>query len=137
MSALVLIVVDSPDSRALYREYLEFCGFRVVIATDGEQAVAVARAERPEVILMDLAMPRIDGCKAIRQLRADPVTVEIPIVALSPTALGEEPDNALAAGAELCLTKPCLPSQVGRVVNAMVSRRELVGLEAWGRRLEA
>jgi CheY-like chemotaxis protein len=126
MSALVLIVVDSPDARALYGEYLEFCGFRVITATDGDQAVAIARAERPEVILMDLAMPRIDGWEAIRQLRADPVTIETPIVALSAHAFGEDPDRARAAGADLCLTKPCLPSQLGRVVRAMLWRRELV-----------
>ena len=126
MSALVLIVVDSPDARALYGEYLEFCGFRVMTAADGNQAVAIARAERPEVILMDLAMPRIDGWDAIRQLRCDPLTIEIPIVALSAQAFGDDPDRARAAGADLCLTKPCLPSQVGRVVRAMLWRRELV-----------
>lgn len=126
MSALVLIVVDSPDARALYGEYLEFCGFRVITAADGDRSVSLARSERPDVILMDLAVPRIDGCEAIRQLRADPVTADIPIVALSAHAFGEEPDRALAAGADLCLTKPCLPSQVGRVVRAMLWRRELV-----------
>jgi CheY-like chemotaxis protein len=126
MAALVLIVVDSPDARALYGEYLEFCGFRVMTATDADQAVATARAHRPEVILMDLAAPRIDGCAAIRQLRTDPLTVDTPIVALSAHAFGEEPDMARAAGADLCLTKPCLPSQVGRVVRAMLWRRELV-----------
>lgn len=126
MSALVLIVVDSPDARALYGEYLEFCGFRVITAAEGVRAIAIARTERPDVILMDLAMPRIDGWEAIRQLRADPTTVEIPIVALSAHAFGEDPDRALAAGADLCLTKPCLPSQVGRVVRAMLWRRELV-----------
>jgi CheY-like chemotaxis protein len=126
MSSLVLIAVDSPEARALYGEYLEFCGFRVVTAADGEQAVAVARAEGPAVILMDLEMPKVDGWEAIRQLRADPRTLEIPIVALTPEAFGEAPDRARAVGANLCLTKPCLPSQVGRVVRAMLWRRELV-----------
>ena len=126
MAALVLIVVDSPDARALYGEYLEFCGFRVLTAADRDQAVEIARAQRPEVILMDLGAPRIDGCEAIRLLRTDPVTVDTPIVALSAHAYGEEPDLARAAGADLCLTKPCLPSQVGRVVRAMLWRRELV-----------
>ena len=126
MAALVLIVVDSPDARALYGEYLEFCGFRVMTALDDDGAVAIARAERPEVIIMDLATPRIDGCDAIRRLRLDPVTVDTPIVALSAHAFGAEPDMAREAGADLCLTKPCLPSQVGRVVRAMLWRRELV-----------
>jgi CheY-like chemotaxis protein len=69
---------------------------------------------------MDLAMPRMDGWEAIRRLRADPLTAEIPIVALSAYAFGEEPDRARDAGADLCLSKPCLPPQVARVVRAML-----------------
>jgi CheY-like chemotaxis protein len=126
VTALVLIVVDSRDARALYGEYLEFCAFRVMTTEDRDEAMAIARAEQPAVILMDLAMPAFDGCEAIRQLRTDPQTAEIPIVALSAQAFGDQPDCARAAGADLCLTMPCLPSQVGRVVRAMLWRRELV-----------
>lgn len=126
MPALVLVAVDSPEARALYGEYLEFCGFRVARAADGEQAITMARAECPAVILMDLDVPKIDGLEAIRQLRADPQTMEVPIVALSAHAAGEEVDRARATGADLCLAKPCLPSQVGRAVRAMLWRRELV-----------
>lgn len=126
MAALVLIVVDSHDARALYGEYLEFCGFRVITAADGEQAVTLARTVQPDVVLMDLALPRIDGCEAIRQLRADPITADTPVVALIGQNFGDDPDLARAAGADLCLSKPCLPSQVGRVVRAMLWRRELV-----------
>jgi len=126
MAAQVLLVVDSPEARALYGEYLEFCGFRVLMATDGEQAVETARNALPEVILMDLALPRIDGCEAIRQLRADPLTADTPVVALIGQNFGDDPDLAREAGADLCLSKPCLPSQVGRVVRAMLWRRELV-----------
>jgi CheY-like chemotaxis protein len=124
MSVLVLIVDDSPDARALYGEYLDFCGFRVETAADGEEAVRKAETEWPAVIIMDLAMPKMDGWEAIRRIRANPITAEIPIVALSAFAFGEEPDRARRAGADLCLTKPCLPSQVGRVVRAMLLRRE-------------
>src|SRR6188472_3635516 len=109
MAVLVLIVDDSPDARALYREYLEFCGFAVDTASDGEQAVLKAERGWPAVIIMDLAMPGMDGWEAIRRIRANPITAEIPIVALSAFALGEEPERAHAAGADLCLTKPCLP----------------------------
>ena len=89
-------------------------------ADNGEEALAAAQAEWPAVILMDLAMPRMDGWEAIRRLRADPLTAEIPIVALSAYAFGEEPDRAREAGADLCLSKPCLPPQVARVVRAML-----------------
>ena len=126
MAALVLIVVDSADARALYGEYLEFCGFRVITAADGEQALSLARSAHPDVILMDLALPRIDGCEAIRQLRSSPLTADTPVVALIGQNFGDDPDLAREAGADLCLSKPCLPSQVGRVVRAMLWRRELV-----------
>jgi CheY-like chemotaxis protein len=124
---LVLIVDDSPDHRLLYREFLEFCGFRVQTAADGEQGIAAARAEWPAVILMDLAMPRMDGWEAIHRLRADPMTADIPIVAISAYAFGDEPVKAREAGADLCLSKPCLPSQVARVVRAMLFRAKFAG----------
>jgi len=119
---LILIVDDSPDSRMLYGEFLEFCGFRVITAENGETGVAVARVEWPNVILMDLAMPVVDGWEAIHRLRADPHTSDTPIVALSASAFGDESDRAREAGADLCLSKPCLPSQVARVVRAMLFR---------------
>jgi two-component system cell cycle response regulator DivK len=122
-AALVLIVDDSPDARAMYGEYLEFCGYRVVTANNGEEGLAAAQAEWPALILMDLAMPRMDGWEAIRRLRADPMTSDIPIVALSAYAFGDAPQRAREAGADLCLSKPCLPPQVARVVRAMLSSR--------------
>ena len=121
MSPLVLLADDSPDTRALFAEYLELCGFRVETAVDGEEAVRKAEAEWPGVIIMDLAMPRMDGWEAIRRLRADPLTAEIPIVAVSAYAFGREPVAAREAGADLCLSKPCLPPQVARVVRAMIA----------------
>lgn len=123
---MVLVVDDAPDARALYGEYLEFCGFRVETAADGEEAIAKAGTLYPAVILMDLAMPGMDGWEAIRRLRADGRTAAVPIVALSAFAFGDEPERARTAGADLCLTKPCLPSQVGRVIRAMLLRREVL-----------
>ena len=125
MPVMVLVVDDSPDARALYGEYLEFCGFQVETAADGEEAVRKAESVWPAVIIMDLAMPRMDGWQAIERIRANPVTADVPIVALSAFAFGEEPDRARRVGADLCLTKPCLPSQVGRVVRAMLLRRDV------------
>ena len=124
----VLVVDDSPDARALYSEYLEFCGFQVETAADGVEAVHKAETAWPAVIIMDLAMPKMDGWEAIERIRANPMTADTPIVALSAFASGEEPDRARRAGADLCLTKPCLPSQVGRVVRAMLLRRDVARL---------
>jgi two-component system, cell cycle response regulator DivK len=121
IAPLVLVVDDSADARDLYSEYLGTCGYRVLTAEDGEEAVRTAHAEQPAAILMDLAMPRMDGWEAIRRLRADPVTAAIPIAAVSAYAFGREPIAAREAGADLCLSKPCLPPQVLRVVRAMIA----------------
>jgi CheY-like chemotaxis protein len=121
MVPLVLVVDDCADARTVYAEYLEFAGFRVITAEDGEQAITVATEEWPAVIIMDLAMPKVDGWEAIRRLRADPMTAEIPIVALSAFAFGDAQLRARDLGADLCLTKPCLPSQVARVCRAMMT----------------
>jgi CheY-like chemotaxis protein len=118
MVPVILVVDDSVDTRELYSEYLTDCGFRVVTAVDGEEALRAAKAEWPAAIVMDLAMPRMDGCEAIRRLRADPLTADIPIVAVSAYAFGM---RAREAGADMCLSKPCLPPQVARVVRAMLA----------------
>lgn len=117
---LVLVVDDSSAARAMYGQYLQFCGFRVVTARNGVEALAAAQSDWPAVILMDLAMPTMDGWEAIRRLRAAPLTADIPIVALSAYAFGDAPVRAREAGADLCLSKPCLPTQVARVVRAML-----------------
>jgi two-component system, cell cycle response regulator DivK len=122
-SPVVLVVDDSPDARAMYGEYLRFCGFRVVTANNGEEGVAAAREAWPAIIVMDLSMPQMDGWEAIRHLRHDPFTADIPIIALSAHAFGDAPNRAREAGADLCLSKPCLPPQVARVVRAMLSSR--------------
>ncbi len=120
---LVLVVDDAADARALYGEYLEYLGFRVETAENGAQAVECARREWPSIIIMDLAMPDVDGWQAIKRLKSDPLTADIPIVALSAFAFGDEPQRAREAGADLCLSKPCLPSQLARVIRAMLVRR--------------
>jgi CheY-like chemotaxis protein len=120
---LVLVVDDAPDARVLYGEYLEYLGFRVGTASNGREAIELARTEWPAIIIMDLAMPEIDGWEAISRLKNDPLTAEIPIVALSAFAFGEELQRARLAGADLCVAKPCLPSQLARVIRAMLLHR--------------
>jgi CheY-like chemotaxis protein len=119
---LVLVVDDSPEARGLYGEYLEYLGFRVETAENGAQAIQSAHREWPAIIIMDLAMPGLDGWQAIKRLKSDPRTADIPIVALSAIPFGEEPKRAREAGADLCLSKPCLPSQLARVIRAMLVR---------------
>jgi two-component system, cell cycle response regulator DivK len=103
----ILIVDDVEDTRELYERFMRFQGARVKTAGDGIEALQSVSFERPDVIVLDLAMPRMTGWEAIANLRANPRTRRIPIIALS----GQNArDEALAAGADSYLEKPCLPS---------------------------
>ena len=93
----------------MYRDYLEFCGFRVATAGDGREAIDKARDLTPDLILMDLSLPGIDGWEATRQLKQDPATARIIILALSAHALATEGARAKQAGCDGFIAKPCLP----------------------------
>ena len=103
----VLYVEDNDDNVYMLKMRLELLGdFEVVAAPDGEQGCAMALAERPDVILMDLEMPVVDGWEATRRLKDDPQTRDIPIIALSAHALAGEREKALGAGCDEFDTKP-------------------------------
>jgi two-component system, cell cycle response regulator DivK len=103
----VLYVEDNDDNVYMLKMRLELLGdFEVVAAPDGEQGCAMALSERPDVILMDLEMPVVDGWEATRRLKDDPQTRDIPIIALSAHALAGEREKALAAGCDEFDTKP-------------------------------
>jgi two-component system, cell cycle response regulator DivK len=108
----VLIVEDSEDTREVYTTFLRHHGYRVVEACTGLDGIQLARSERPDVIVMNLAMPHVDGLSATQALKADPATRPIPIIACSAflRAQGELP--AEEAGAETYLEKPCDPSRI-------------------------
>ncbi len=112
-SPLVLIVDDDPDGRNLYSYALKAAGFRVEEAADGFEAVDKGYKLKPQVILMDLLMPRLDGWEVVSWLKKNPTTREIPIVAVT-GAQEDVQKMAVAAGCHAVLTKPC-PS--GRVVD--------------------
>ena len=96
--ALVLVVEDYQDAREMYAAYLQFSGYRVAEATNGAEAVEQARATRPDIILMDLALPKMDGWEATRRLKSDERTKHIPIVALTGHALAGHAEGARQAG---------------------------------------
>ena len=103
----ILYIEDNDDNVYMLKMRLELLGdFDVVAAPDGEQGCAMALAERPDVILMDLEMPVVDGWEATRRLKDDPQTRDIPIIALSAHALAGEREKALAAGCDEFDTKP-------------------------------
>ena len=108
-NARILVVEDFDDAREMYRDYLEFAGFRVETARDGREGIEKARAFQPDLILMDLSLPGIDGWEATRLLKAAPETRQIIIIALSAHALATEGDRARAAGCDGFIAKPCLP----------------------------
>src|SRR5215510_6927733 len=103
---LVLLAEDFEDAREMYRDYLEFSGFRVETAADGHTAIAKARAHRPDLILMDLSLPGMDGWEATRCLKNDPDTASLTIVALSAHALALEGQRARQAGCDGFIAKP-------------------------------
>jgi CheY-like chemotaxis protein len=105
-SLKILVVEDYEDTLLLMRLMLEQRGHRVVEATDGEQAVEVARRECPDVILMDLSLPKMDGLSAAKRIREDPRTRGAVIVALTAHAGPESRMDALAAGMNAFVTKP-------------------------------
>jgi CheY-like chemotaxis protein len=120
---LVLIVEDYDDAREMYADYLLSAGYRVVEAKDGEEAVALALDHRPDVVLMDLALPRLDGWEATRRLKADTRTSGTPIVALTGHALQGHQDGARAAGCDAFVTKPCLPDDLVVEIERVLQRR--------------
>ena len=102
----VLLVEDNPRNLKLARDVLEHAGFAVTTVTSGEEALAAALAAAPDVILMDLQLPGIDGHAALSRLRADPVTAGIPVVAVSAFAMQADRERALGAGFDGYLMKP-------------------------------
>jgi CheY-like chemotaxis protein len=109
---LVLIVDDVVHGRALCAEYLELCGFRVATAGDGLGAVDMALSLHPDVILMDLSMPVIDGWEATRLLKQNARTREIPVVAMTAHQMPGDHDEARQAGCAAVFVKPCLPEDL-------------------------
>jgi CheY-like chemotaxis protein len=108
----ILLVEDYDDAREMYRDYLEFSGFDVDTARDGHEALHKARSSKPDLILMDLSLPGLDGWEATRILKNDPATAHLMVVALSAHALAPEGDRARAAGCDGFIAKPCLPQDL-------------------------
>jgi two-component system cell cycle response regulator DivK len=116
----VLLVDDYPDARQMYAVYLEYAGFAVVQATNGIEALRQAVESRPDIILMDLSLPVMDGWEATRRLKADPRTVGIPVVALTGHALAGASDGAKQAGCDAFVTKPCLPEELVQEIRKVL-----------------
>jgi CheY-like chemotaxis protein len=115
---LILLVDDYRDGREMYAEYLMFRGFRVTMASSGAQAVALASGpERPAVILMDLEMRGMSGTDALRELRANPALIRVPILALTAHAMTAERETAIRDGFNDVIPKPCLPDELVAIID--------------------
>ena len=121
-SSLVLVVDDFDDARELYRACLEHAGYRTAEARNGEEAVACAFPLRPDLVLLDLAMPVMDGVEAAPRLKADERTRHTPLVALTGYAVARYADSARQAGWARVLIKPVLPSDLVSTVNEILGR---------------
>jgi CheY-like chemotaxis protein len=116
---LVLVVDDFEDNRAMYAVYLTYSGYDVVEAGDGREAIEVAARRMPDVIVMDLTLPVMDGLEATRRLKADERTRHIPIIALTGHAQAGQSNDAREAGCDAFLAKPCLPEMLVEKVQEL------------------
>lgn len=115
----VLVVDDYPDGREMVAEYLAFRGYAVNEAKDGLEAVELTRKLKPQIVLMDLQMPGVDGWEATRRLKADPDTKHVVVVALTAHALKPEVEAARRAGCDVVVAKPCDITQLADTLSKL------------------
>jgi CheY-like chemotaxis protein len=117
MTRKILIADDEEDIKVIVQLFLESKGFEIVTAYDGLDAVDKAKSEQPDLVLLDVMMPVIDGFEVCKRLKADPVTADIPIVMLSASSQTESKKRASAAGAVDYISKPFDPDQLQKVIE--------------------
>jgi two-component system cell cycle response regulator DivK len=118
----ILVADDEPDNRAIMAAALTASGYKVCQAADGEEAVAAALRELPDLILLDMAMPRVSGWEAVRRIKAMPQTRHIPVFAFTAYALAGDELKAKEAGCDGYVSKPCVPKDVIEKIRAKVGR---------------
>jgi CheY-like chemotaxis protein len=126
----ILLVEDNAMNRDMLSRWLGRKGYNVVLAVDGESGVAMARTESPDLILMDMSLPVLDGWEATRRLKADAVVMQIPVIALTAHAMSSDRDKAIEAGCDDYDTKPVemprllskIEALLGRTVAALSTR---------------
>jgi len=123
----VLVVEDFADAREMYVEYLTTMGYDVVAAEDGLAALDVARALLPDVIVLDIGLPKLSGFSVLRKLKADAHTRGIDVITLSASAGTGYQDEAMEAGAAMAMEKPCTPDELHQAISAFTKTAERAG----------
>jgi two-component system cell cycle response regulator DivK len=123
VTAIVLHVEDNPSNRMIIRDLLRSRGYTIVEVMDGQEAVAAAERERPNIILMDIQLPSISGLEAARRIKAKAELRHIPIVALTSFALGGDDKKAFAAGCDAYLAKPYRPRELLKLIEDLLAKR--------------
>ena len=120
MTKRILVVEDQEDLRGILRDLLTSSGYEMLEAADGQAGVDKAKAEKPDLILMDIQMPVMNGYDATRQIKANPELKPIPIVAVSSFAMKGDEEKARASGADHYVTKPYSPMQLLKTVRSLL-----------------
>ena len=120
--AKLLLVEDNEMNRDMLSRRLARCGYEVIIAVDGRQGIEMARTERPDLILMDMSLPVLDGWEATRRLKADAATRVTPIIALTAHAMASDRDKAIEAGCDDYDTKPVELPRLRQKIDALLKQ---------------
>lgn len=112
MAKRILVVEDQEDNRRILRDLLDSAGFEMIEADDGQQALVAAEQHRPDLILMDIQLPVLDGYEATRRIKANPALKSIPIIVVTSYALSGDEGKAREAGCDAYVTKPYSPRQL-------------------------
>lgn len=121
VAPLILVVDDYEDNRDMYSQYLQFAGMRVAEAANGKEALSKTAELMPDLIVMDLSLPGVDGWQATRLIKQDPKTRNILVLALTGHALEGASQGAKDAGCDAFLTKPCLPEDLHQQIQRMLA----------------
>ena len=123
MKPIILVVEDNERNRKLVRTILEFRGCEVVECDDGEPSLELARKHRPSLVLMDIQLQAMDGIEALKRLRADPDTKDIPVVAVTASVTPSERERVVASGFNGYIAKPIDVSSFGEMVDKFLGRQ--------------
>jgi two-component system, cell cycle response regulator DivK len=121
MTRRILVIEDQEDNRIILRDLLMSAGFEVIEALNGLDGVAVAETENPDLILMDIQLPLLDGYEATQRIKANPTLASIPVIAVTSYALSGDEEKATAAGCDAYVTKPYSPRQLLATVRTFLT----------------